>query len=463
MELNRRAFIRTAAGVTAAGTAAFPQFLLGAAGSELKPGERLNLAFVGVGGKGSSSIMALSDHDIVGLCDVDERTVAAARTSRRGAAEFDAVLARAESRGARWYRDYRVMFEELGDKLDGVVISTPDHMHFPVTMSAINLGINVYCEKPLTHTVDESRRLAEAARRKGVVSQMGNQGHSNDGVRQAKEWIAAGAIGQVREVYSWTNRPIWPQGLDKPAHDEFIPVIPEGLDWDLWQGVAPERAYDPAYLPFSWRAWWDYGCGAVGDMACHVMDAAYFSLDLGLPASISALSTPVNEQSAPNASAITYEFPARGGLVPVTYHWLDGGLLPPAPAGISRTELLGPDKSGTLFIGDDGFMITDTYTRTVRILPESRAAEVQANPPAQTIERVSGTHHDDWVRAIREGGSACSDFDYAAGLTEVGLLGNVAIRAGARIEYDARAMKVTNLPAANRFLSKEYPDEWFVG
>jgi predicted dehydrogenase len=310
--------------------------------------------------------------------------------------------------------------------------------------------------------VEESRRLARAARRKGVVTQMGNQGHSNDGVRLAREWIEAGAIGPVREVYSWTNRPIWPQGLDKPSHAEFIPVIPEGLDWKLWQGVAPERAYDPAYLPFSWRAWWDYGCGAVGDMACHVMDAAYYGLDLGLPESIVALATPVNDQSAPDATAITYQFPARGRSAPVTYHWLDGGLLPPAPDGISQAELLGEDRSGTLFIGDDGFMVTDTYTRSVRILPEARAMEVRADAPGQTIPRVQSTHHEDWVRAIKAGGRSCSDFDYAAGLTEVGLLGNVAIRAGARLDYDPGAMKITNLPEANRFLRKSYPDGWIL-
>lgn len=459
-ELTRRTFIRRVAGASAAGVIA--PLASGASGAAQNASDRLQLAFVGVGGKGASSIMALAAHDIVGLCDVDARTVTAARTERRGAAEFDAVLARAETRGAAWFTDYREMFDKLAGRLDGVVISTPDHMHYPIALSAINLGINVYCEKPLSHTVEESRRLADAARKQGVVTQMGNQGHSNDGVRMVREYLAAGVIGPVREVYSWTNRPIWPQGLDRPSHDEFIPVIPDGLDWTLWQGVAPGRPYDPAYLPFSWRAWWDYGCGAVGDMACHVMDAAYYGLDLGLPETISALATPVNDQSAPAASAITYQFPARGSLAPVTYHWLDGGLVPPALEGITPAELLGPDRSGSLFIGSDGFMVTDTYTRTVRILPESRAREVAADPPEQTIPRVEGSHHEDWVRAIRNGARACSDFDYAAGLTEVGLLGNVAIRARTRLKYDGRRMRVTNLEAANAFLVKEYPDGWIL-
>lgn len=458
-EINRRSFIKTAAGVTAAGMIAFPNIM--SAGAH-KPSEKLNLAFVGVGGKGVSSIMPLADHNIIGLCDVDERSIAKAYNSSRGGAEFRAVIEKAESMGAKWYTDYRKMFDELSDKLDGVIVSIPDHMHFPVAMSAVNLGINVYCEKPLTHTVEEARMLAEGAKKKGIVTQMGNQGHSNEGVRLAKEWIAAGAIGQVREVYSWTNRPIWPQGLNKPKHNEFVPVIPKGLNWDLWLGIAPKRAYDPAYLPFSWRNWWDYGCGAVGDMACHVMDAAYFSLDLGLPESVSALATNVNDQSAPNASAITYQFPKRGKFAPVTYHWLDGGLLPPAPEGLTQTDFLSRDKSGSLFIGDEGYMMTDTYTKSVRILPEARFAEIKKNPPAKTITRVKGSHQSDWVRAIKEKGQACSHFDYASGLSEVGLLGNVAIRAKAKIEYDAKAMKVTNVPEANQFLKKEYPKGWIL-
>ena len=382
---SRRKFLRTAVEVTAIGATGLPQAVFGASEDALPPSERLNLGFVGVGGKGASSIGALHQHNLIGFCDVDQRAVAAARSERSWSAQFDELLRNAEQNGARWYQDYRLMLDELGDQLDGVVISTPDHMHFPIAMSAINLGINVYCEKPLTHTVEEARLLAEAARKQGVVTQMGNQGHANDGVRLARERIAAGAIGRVREVYSWTNRPIWPQGLDLPDHSEFIPVLPEGLDWTLWQGVAAPRPYDPAYLPFSWRAWWDYGCGAVGDMACHVMDAAFFSLDLGLPDSVSALATMVNEQSAPNASAITYRFPKKGRRDAVTYHWLDGGLLPPALAGIDHAAILGPDKSGTVFVGSDGLMVTDTYTRTVRILPEALEAEVLADPPAQSI------------------------------------------------------------------------------
>jgi predicted dehydrogenase len=460
--IYRRTFIKSAAGAAAAGMVGFP-FIVSGQSAGLAPTDRLNIGFVGVGGKGRTSIIPISElgHNIIGLCDVDQRQVARARKRRDGQV-FSEILDHSVTRGAKWYTDYRTMFEELGDKLDGVVISTPDHMHFPVALSAVNLGINVYCEKPLTHTVEEARRLASAARKREVVTQMGNQGHSNDGVRIAKEWIGAGVIGQVREAYSWTNRPIWPQGLEKPKHDEFIPVIPGELDWELWQGVAPRRQYDPAYLPFSWRNWWDYGCGAVGDMACHVMDAAYYSLNLGHPESVEAMATNVNDQSAPVASAITYRFPGRGALAPISYHWLDGGLLPPAPGGMTQADLLGEDHSGTLFIGDDGYMVTDTYTESVRIFPESRFEEVKRNPPAQTIERVSGSHQADWIRAITEGGRACSDWDYASGLTELGLLGNVAIRAKTPIEYDGRKMRVKNVPEASRFLKKEYPESWIL-
>jgi len=461
-EIDRRSFMKTAAGATAASLMAFPNIMTGQSGG-MAPSEKLDLAFVGVGGKGRTSIIPISKlgHNIIGLCDVDKRRVADSRKRPDGPSYAEA-LDNAVSKGAKWYTDYRKMFEELSDKLDGVVISIPDHMHFPVAMSAVNLGINVYCEKPLTHTVEEARRLAAAAHKHKVVTQMGNQGHSNAGVRVAKEWIAAGAIGQVREVYSWTNRPIWPQGLEKPKHDDFIPVVPKGLDWDLWLGVAPKRAYDPAYLPFSWRNWWDFGCGAVGDMACHIMDAAYYSLDLGLPESIEAIATNVNDQSAPNVSAITYKFPKRGNFAPVTYHWLDGGLLPPAPEGITQADFLGSDHSGTLFIGEEGYMMMDTYTRSIRILPESRFLEIKKNPPAKTITRVKGTHQGDWIRAIKEGGQACSNWDYASGLTEVGLLGNVAIRSKTKVKYDAENMKVTNIPEANKFLKKEYPEGWIL-
>jgi len=454
---NRRGFLQ---GAVTGGMAA-PVFGWSAQ-PQLSPNERLKLGFVGVGGRGASSIMALSAHDIVALCDVDERTVAAARSERRGAAAFDEVLRKAESRGARWYTDYRHMLAEQGDALDGVVISTPDHMHFPIALSAINLGLHVYCEKPLTHTVEEARQLAAAAARAGVVTQMGNQGHSNDGVRVAREWLTAGLIGQVREVYSWTNRPVWPQGQGLPSHDEFIPVVPQTLDWRLWQGVAAPRAYDPGYLPFRWRAWWEYGCGAVGDMACHVMDAAFYGLELGLPVGIEAMATAVNEHSAPTASAITYRFPRRGKLPQVTYHWLDGGLLPPAPAGISQADFVGPEGSGTLFIGDEGYLVTDTYTRSVRILPDTRFAEVRDELPEPSLPRIEGTHHEDWIRAIRNGGQACSHFGYAAPLTEIGLLGNVAIRAQSPLLYDAGKMQIANLDSANQFLSKSYPDGWIV-
>jgi len=459
--IDRRTFIKSASGATATAMMGFPHIVAGQSGG-LSPNDKLNLAFIGVGGKGATSIMPINDlgHNIIGLCDVDERSIA--KSVKKRGNGFSDILDNAVSRGGRWYKDYRKMFEDLDEKLDGIVISTPDHMHFPIAMSAVNLGINVYCEKPLTHTVDEARRLAAAAKSHNVITQMGNQGHSNDGVRQLKELIAAGVIGQVREVYSWTNRPIWPQGLMKPKHNEFIPVVPKELDWELWQGVAPQREYDPAYLPFSWRNWWDYGCGAVGDMGCHVMDAAYYGLELGLPDSVEAMATNVNSQSAPSASAITYQFPKRGKFAAVTYHWLDGGLLPPIPKGLTKEDMFGDDHSGTLFIGDDGQVLTDTYTETVRVFPESRSEAIRMNPPPQTIERVTGTHQADWIQAIVEGRKACSDWDYAAGLTEVGLLGNVAIRTGTRIDYDSQKMRVRNLPEANKFLSKEYPKGWIL-
>ncbi|MBK1876475.1 Gfo/Idh/MocA family protein [Pelagicoccus mobilis] len=460
--VNRRSFIKSAAGASALGLVSFPHIMSAQAGKP-SANDKLNIAFVGVGGKGVSSIVPISrlGHNIIALCDVDQKRVQDSKKKRDGE-EFMRVIEDAATRGAKWYKDYRKMFEELGDKMDGVVISTPDHMHFPIALSAVNLGINVYCEKPLTHTVEEARILAKAARKKGVVTQMGNQGHSNEGVRLAKEWIAAGALGQIHEVYSWTNRPVWPQGLKKPDHSKGAPDVPKDLDWDLWLGIADKRAYDPAYMPFKWRAWWDFGCGAVGDMACHVMDAAFYSLNLGLPDSVEALATSVNDHCAPNASAITYKFPKRGKFDPVTYHWLDGGMLPPAPKGLPHELLTKRDNSGTLFIGEEGYLLADTYTKSIRVFPDERFDEIKKNRPPKTIKRIKGTHQGDWLNAISTGGQACSHWDYASELTELGLLGNVAIRSKAKIKYDAKKMKVTNIPEANKFLKKEYPDGWIL-
>ncbi len=450
---NRREFLKKT--TLGAGLLAFPTVLRSA---DSKPNSRLNIAIIGVAGKGRSAIVGLAEENLVAFCDVDMRGVAEARAEME---DLDGIITRAEAKGARWFRDYRVMLTEMDKEIDAVVISIPDHMHYPVALSALNMGKHVYCEKPLTHTVEEARLLTAAAARAGVVTQMGNQGHSNAGARLVKEWIDAGVIGPVREVHSWTDRPLWPQGMEKPDHSKMIPVLPEELSWDLWLGVAEPRPYDPAYLPFSWRGWWDFGSGAFGDMACHIMDSPYWALQLDNPDWIEAACTPVTGWAAPKASVVTYQYPARGKFPPLTYKWYDGGMLPPMPSGIREwPEMV--SRNGTFIIGEEAVMVVDTYGQTVRILPDGKFDALKPSLPPRTLRRIKGSHLQEWTNAIREGRKAVSDFSYAGPFTEMVQLGNVALRAGQRIQYDGRNMRITNLPGANRYLKKEYRPGWIL-
>lgn len=456
-QFNRRDFLKGAA----AGMMILPSIVSGKSTHEITPNNRLNLAFVGVGGKGASALRALGDETIIGFCDVDDRSITNARSREEWGADYSKILDDATAKGARWYRDYRVMFEELGDKLDGVVISTPDHMHFPITLSAMNLGIHVYCEKPLTHTVEEARRIGEKARSMNLSTQMGNQGHSNEGTRVVREWLQAGVIGSIREVHSWTDRPIWPQGMPGPDHSKYIPVIPKELDWDLWLGVAEERTYDPAYLPFKWRGFWDFGCGAIGDMACHIMDGAYWGLDLGMPTRIEATATPVNEFMAPRSAVVRFEFPARGKFDPLTYTWYEGGMLPPIPAGLDAS-VFADGSGGTLYIGEDAYILANSDSGSVRILPDERFQELKTSLPAKTLPRIKGEHEKNWTDGIRNGTTGSSNFEYAAGLTEMVLLGNVAMQARRPLDYDAGRMTFSNHPEADQYLAKAYRDGWIL-
>jgi predicted dehydrogenase len=333
-------------------------------------------------------------------------------------------------------------------------------MHFAPALMAIRMGKHVLVEKPLTHTIWEARQLRLEAKKHGVVTQMGNQGHAHEGTRLVKEWIEAGVIGPVRQVHFWTNRPIWPQGMDNPDHSKFIPVVPQTLDWDLWLGVAPRRPYDPAYAPFDWRGFWDFGTGALGDMACHIMDAAYWGLNLGAPTSVEAVATPVNDETAPTTSMVTYQFPARGSMPPVTATWHDGGLQPPLPEHVSPEREI--DNNGVFIIGEKATIITDTYAGSVRIAPESTMQEVlQARIP-KTYPRVKGGHFAEWIQACKGGEMCGSNFEYSGPFTETVLLGNLAIRTKRYLEWDSEKMEVTNCPEANRFVTKEYQPGWGV-
>ena len=396
---------------------------------------KLNVGIIGVDGRGGAHVAALgATENLVALCDVDEVSLA------KAGARFPA---------AARYTDFRRMLERRD--LDAVVVGTADHTHFPASMMALDLGKHVYCEKPLTHSVWEARQLARAAGRAKVATQMGNQGHSNDGTRRVVELVQSGAVGAVREVHCWTDRPIWPQGIDRPAETS---AVPGHVHWDLWLGPAPERPYHPAYHPFKWRGFWDFGTGALGDMACHVMDTAFWALKLGSPTSVEAEGEPHHPDSAPKWAVIRYEFPERGSLPPVKLTWYDGGRKP--PAALAHGEKL-PDN-GTILVGERGtILLPDAYGSTFVLLPKERFSGFV--PPARTIPNSPG-HHAEWVAACKSGGTGGSNFQYAGALTEMVLLGNVAFRVGHKIYWDARKLKARNCTEADRYIRRDYRSGW---
>ncbi|MCP4640367.1 MAG: Gfo/Idh/MocA family oxidoreductase [bacterium] len=415
------------------------------------PNEKLNIAGIGAGGKGRADIGGCSKENIVALCDVD-MNMAADSINRYP--------------NAKVYKDFREMLEKQKD-IDAVTVSTPDHTHAVAAMAAMQLGKHVYVQKPLTHNIYEARMLQEAAHEYRVATQMGNQGHSNSGVRDVCEWMWSGAIGDVREVHIWTNRPVWPQNLTRPAKTD---PVREGLDWDLWLGPAPERPYvdihpdtnRQCYCPFVWRGWWDFGCGALGDMACHIMDPANWALFLGVPISVEPVSWEGgNNETAPTKSVIKYEFPARkaeGKKFPAcTVYWYDGGNLPPRPADIPADVELGGGDNGTLFVGEKGYMTCGTYGEKPRLLPEEMHRDFKR--PDRYIPRVGGPYKD-WINACKTGEPACSNFDYSVPFTEMVLLGNLALRTKQKILWDAANMKVTNVPEANLLVKREYRAGW---
>ncbi len=441
--ISRREFLGSATAATAAFTIV-PRHVLGGPGTT-PPSEKLNIAAIGAGGRASSDIQAVSHENIVALCDVDWRH--AGGTFKR----FPK---------AKKYKDYRKMLDEEDKNIDAVVVATPDHIHAIASMAAIKRDKHVYCEKPLTHSVYEARKVAEAAREHKVATQMGNQGQASEATRRISEFIWDGAIGKVDEVHVWTDRPMrgllntyWPQGVDRPAE---TPTPPDTLDWDLWLGPAPASPYNPAYAPFKWRGWWDFGTGALGDIGCHSMDPIFRALKLGAPSSVEATSTLVNNETYPVASMVRYEFPARGDLPPVKLTWYDGGMRPRRPDELEDGRSIG--DNGTLYVGDRGKMLGNT------IIPESKRREYK--PPEPSIPRSPG-HHQEWIDACKGGKPAGSNFNWAGPLAEAVLLGNVALRRALKekvirmkLHWDPNAFKITNLPEANDFLRCEYRKGW---
>ncbi len=456
--ISRRDFLGSAA--TIAAFTIVPRHVLGGAG-QTPPSERLNIATVGAAGMGHWNTQRCADAgaNIVALCDVDDK---------RGADVYK------EFPKAKAYRDFRKMLEEQDKDIDAVIVAPPDHTHAVAAMMAIKLGKHVYCQKPMTRTVYEARKLTEAAREAGVATQMGNQGHSGEGIRLICEWIWDGAIGAVREVHAWTNRPVWAQGMERPTE---TPPVPSYFDWDLWLGPSPERPYHPTYHPFAWRAWVDFGCGALGDMACHILDPVFWALNLKYPISVEACSSTrlagegwdkigVRE-TYPRASIIRFQFPVRDAMpkvdmpaVDVT--WWDGGLMPPRPPQLEPDRQMGDKDGGVLFIGEKGVLMCGCYASNPRLIPETAMRGYQR--PEKSIPRVRkgpDGHEENWLAACKGGQPACSNFDYAGPFTETVVMGNLALQNPHKVlRWDGENMKFTNDETANQFVHTEYRKGW---
>ena len=435
---SRREFLGTSSAL-AIGATFIPRSAFGA-------NDRVNVGCIGIGGKGASEVsgVAGAGGTIAALCDVDD--------ARRKKGKKDPRVVYPD---AKLYRDFRVMLDEEKN-LDAVTVSTPDHTHCHAAVTAMRMGKHVYCQKPLTHSVWEARLMAETAKEYGVATQMGNQAHAGEPIRRGVELIRAGIIGRVSEVHAWTNRPIWPQGLsERPAPME----VPETLDWDLWLGPAPLRPYADAYVPFRWRGWWDFGTGALGDMGCHILDMPYWALELKHPDTVEAESEGNTEESGPTAATVTYRFPAGKYCADLKYVWYDGGRMPAADV-LAGTDVE-PEKMAKQFdlvmIGEKGkFFFNRGNTKFVT----SPAALLEDfDPPAETIPRVNN-EDEEWIAACRGGPAALSNFANAGPFTEMVLLGNLAIRAGEKLEWDGPAMKATNCPGADQYVRREYRKGW---
>ncbi|MFO7976202.1 MAG: Gfo/Idh/MocA family oxidoreductase [Candidatus Hydrogenedentota bacterium] len=417
----------------------------------VSPNERLNIAAIGVGGMGHANIRACGTENIVALCDVDEKR--AAETYK----EFPK---------AKRYRDFRVMLDREHKDIDAVIVATPDHTHAVAAMAVMRAGKHLYCQKPLAHSIYEVRTLTETARETGVQTQMGNQGHSSNQIRRLREWVQAGVLGKVREVYAWSDRPVggdpW---SDFPimARPEETPAVPETLDWDLWLGPAQKRPYHPIYCPTTWRGFWDFGTGALGDMGCHILDPAFWALDLGPPESVQATTThwvpEVSEETFPRASIVRYQFPARGDLPPVKVTWFDGRLKPPIPEAFEPGRKLG--TNGAILIGDRATAIHGSHGAGGLELLPVYGREGFEEPP-ETIPRVENeAHEQDWVRACKDGKPASSSFGYGGPLTEMVLVGVLAMRAKDRVlKWDAENLRFSNDQEATALVKPSYRKGW---
>ena len=469
---SRREFIRNSS-IAAAGFFIVPRHVLGK--GYIAPSDKLNIAGIGAGGKGGDDLNEFSkspNANIVALVDVDDRQ------AKGSVKRFPK---------AKYYKDFREMLDKEKNNIDACSVSTPDNTHAVAAIAAMSLGKHVYVQKPLTHDIYEARALTNAAKKYKVVTQMGNQGGSGEGVRRTKEIIDAGLIGDVTNVECWTNRPVWPQGLPTPTGQFDIPAE---LNWDLWLGPAKKIDYNPAYLPFNWRGWWAFGTGALGDMACHIMDPVFRCLAIDYPSDVECSVATIwkemwndtaNPDSCPPSSIIHLTYPKKNGKGNIKVSWMDGGLLPQRPDELIPGEPFGNWDGGVLFIGTKGKLLADCYGAKPRLLPTKLMNEI--NLPAQTLARVPEGHYVQWVNACIAGygkGVTSSPFEYAGPFTESILIGNLAIRsyfmknpAGKgwddkylgrkRLLWDAKNMKITNFDEANQFVRRDYREGWSLG
>lgn len=440
---SRRRFLQTGSVAVAAFTLV-PQRAFGA-------NDRVHVGCIGIGGKGASDVSGVASAGavIAALCDVDEN-----RRKKKGKDPRELYSK------AKFYQDFRVMLEKEGKRIDAVTVSTPDHVHCPASVMAMRMGKHVYCQKPLSHSVGEARLMAETAKTHGVATQMGNQAHAGEPIRRAVEVVRAGLIGKVREVHTWTNRPIWPQGMaGRPPAEP----VPSGLNWDLWLGPAPSRPYNSAYCPFKWRGWWDFGTGALGDMGCHIMDMPYWALDLKYPTRVEADSKGNTKESGPTESTVTYTFPAGPYSHELKFVWYDGGRMPDEEvvAELKTRDDVPAAREATKYdlvlIGDKGKMFFKRTSTNWLVTPASLVEDFEE--PPQTLPRVKDEDVE-WIEACKGGPPALSNFANSGPFAETVLLGNLAIRLGKPIEWDGPNMKATNAPEADELIQRPYRKGW---
>ena len=484
--ISRRAFLSAAAS-TATALTIVPRSVLGGPGF-VAPSDRITAACIGVGAQGTRVMMDFlkqPDVQIVALCDVNKegsdyvewfpnelrdkaRAVAgkpewgqdwkgptAGRDPARRLVEahYGAQSESGQFKGCTTYIDYRELLEKEKD-FDAVIIGTPDHTHAAIAIAAMKKRKHVYCQKPLTHSIYEARRVAEVAREMHAATQVAIGNQASEATRLLCEWIWAGAIGSVREVHNWSTRPFWPQGIERPAQGDPVPAA---FDWDLWLGPAPLRPFHRAYLPFVWRGWYDFGNGSLGDMGCYSFDTIFRVLKLGPPESVEASSTKRFSETFPVASMIHFTFPARGDMPPVRLNWYDAGLRPPRPRELEDGREMGQESEGLMFVGDRGTILCGFNGSNPRLIPDSKMQEFKQ--PPKTLARSAGNDRE-WIEACKGGKPGGANFEFEGPITEALLLGNVALRSGKKLYWDATEMKVVNVPEAQQYIRSEYRQGW---